>query len=186
MPGSRRLACTTAAPTVTTIKPTIPAVTANRGAIPSTTGARIARPPVISVNPTNITVPELKSLAQLAPRSARRFLEKTNFVAPATANATPIPMLIIHKATFTYTFAAFVRFTFDRGDAGRPLYGGRGRWLSGTGSTAIIFSSRAPYIRKPDSENFDDLAALLGKRSGWWVAPGCTSHLYAVSIALDR
>jgi len=37
-----------------------------------------------------------------------------------------------------------------------------------------------------DLEDSDDLAALLGKRYGFWVAPGCTSLLYAVSIALDR
>jgi hypothetical protein len=101
IPGSRRRACTTAAPSITTIKPAVPTVTGNRGEISSTAGESIATPPVISVNPANTTVLELKSSTQLEPRSARRFLGTTAFMAPEAAKTRPIPALTTHKATFT-------------------------------------------------------------------------------------
>jgi hypothetical protein len=49
-----------------------------------------------------------------------------------------------------------------------------------------LFRAELRTFANFDLEDSDDLAALLGKRYGLCVALGCTSRLYAVSIALDR
>jgi len=100
---------------MTTTKPAIPAGSTNRDGMFITAGRIIAAPPIISVSPTNLTVPELKSSIQPAPRT-RRFLDRTNFMAPAPANARPIPMLTNHKATFTSTFVAAAPFILGQGE----------------------------------------------------------------------
>ena len=108
--GSRRRACTTAAPSMTMIKPAVAAIRANKGGISSTTGRIIPRPPTSSVKATNRTLPELRSSTQPAPRSTSCSLDTTNFIAPTAAKAKPIPMLTTQKSTFTTTLLAVTQF----------------------------------------------------------------------------